>query len=222
MLVHIKRILGVQELGQLRAGMAAAEFVEGGATAGHQAKRVKQNQQIAAGSPAEQELGRIVLQALQRSPRFMASALPRKLSPPMFSRYTPGMTYGTHVDNAIRMQPRMRTDISATLFLCEPDSYEGGELVIEDSYGHHSVKFAAGDLVLYPSSSQHRVQPVARGTRDAAVLWVESMVRDERERRVLLDLDNSIQRLLASNAEHPEAGVLTACYHNLLRMWADT
>ena len=222
MLVHIKRTLGAQELDQLRAGLAAAAFVEGGATAGHQAKRVKQNQQVAAGSPTEQELGRIVLQALQRSPRFMASALPRKLSPPMFSRYTPGMTYGTHVDNAIRMQPRMRTDISATLFLCAPETYEGGELVIEDSYGHHSVKFDAGDLVLYPSSSLHRVQPVTRGTRDAAVLWVESMVRDERERRVLLDLDNSIQRLLASNADHPEAGVLTSCYHNLLRMWADT
>lgn len=222
MLVHLRQILGAQEIAQLRAGMAEAPFVEGGATAGHQAKRVKQNQQIAAGSPAEQELGRLVLQSLQRSPRFMASALPRKLSPPMFSRYMPGMTYGTHVDNAIRMQPRMRTDISATLFLSEPDSYEGGELVIEDSYGHHSVKFAAGDMVLYPSSSQHRVQPVMRGMRDAAVLWVESMVRDERQRRVLLDLDNSIQRLLAANADHPEAGVLTACYHNLLRMWADT
>lgn len=221
MLVHIKRILGAQELDQLRAGMAVAEFVDGSMTAGHHAKRVKQNQQIAAGSPAEQELGRIVLQALQRSPRFMASALPRKLSPPMFSRYTPGMTYGTHVDNAIRMQPRMRTDISATLFLCAPETYDGGELVIEDTFGQRRVKLPAGDLVLYPSTSVHKVEPVTRGTRYASFFWIQSMVREDSHRTMLFELDNSIQQLGRDMPQHPAVVQLAGLYHNLLRLWAD-
>ena len=221
MLVQIEKVLEPAELQQLRAGIAAVQYADGSATAGHQAKRVKLNQQIPADSPAAAELGRIVIQAIQRSTLFLAAALPKKISPPLFNRYGIGMTYGNHVDNAILGKPRLRTDIAATLFLSDPADYDGGELVIQDSYGFHSVKLVAGNMLIYPATSLHRVQPVTRGARDAAVCWVESMVRDERQRRLLFDLDNSIRRVTAGNADHPEVAPLTACYHNLLRMWAD-
>lgn len=221
MLVQIERVLEPDELQQLHGGIAGVQYADGSATAGHQAKRVKQNLQIPIDSPAAAELGRIVVQAIQRSTLFLAAALPKKLSPPLFNRYQTGMNYGNHVDNAILGKPRLRTDIAATLFLSEPAEYDGGELVIQDSYGYHSAKLPAGNMILYPATSLHRVQPVTRGVRDAAVCWVESMVRDERQRRLLFDLDNSIRRVTTGNADHTEIAPLTACYHNLLRMWAD-
>ncbi len=187
--------------------------------------RAKDNAQLPEDSPVARQLGQMILSALERNPLFLAGALPLKIFPPLFNRYAGGQSFGNHVDNAIRQvrntPHRVRTDISATLFLASPSEYDGGELMIDDTYGSHSVKLPAGDLVLYPSTSLHRVQPVTRGARIASFFWIQSMVRDDGERTLLFDLDLAIQRLGADVPNHPSVVQLTGIYHNLLRRWAD-
>jgi PKHD-type hydroxylase len=223
MIVQIPAVLTPDQLQAARHALDRAPWVDGLATAGHQGAQVKRNRQLAEGSPLARELGGIVLAALERHPLFISAALPAEVYPPMFNRYEGGETFGAHVDNAVRLVPgsgrKLRTDISATLFLSEPDSYDGGELLIEDTYGAHSVKLAAGDLVLYPSTSLHRVEPVTRGARLASFFWVQSMVADEGERSLLFDLDTAIQRLAQTGADEAARLQLTGCYHNLLRRW---
>ena len=223
MIVQIPAVLSAAQLQAARQALDRAPWVDGLATAGHQGAQVKRNRQLAEGSPLARELGDIVLAALERHPLFISAALPAEVYPPMFNRYEGGETFGAHVDNAVRLLPgsgrKLRTDISATLFLTEPDSYDGGELLIEDTYGAHSVKLAAGDLVLYPSTSLHRVEPVTRGARLASFFWVQSMVADEGERSLLFDLDTAIQRLDQTGADEAARLQLTGCYHNLLRRW---
>jgi PKHD-type hydroxylase len=186
---------------------------------------VKDNLQIAEGSPEARSLGETILTALERNALFISAALPQRVFPPLFNRYEPGMTFGSHVDNAIRQVPgaplRVRTDLSATLFLSRPEEYEGGELVVDDTYGAHSVKLAAGDLILYPATSLHRVNPVVRGTRLASFFWIQSMVRDDGRRTLLFDLDMAINQAHQAIPNHPAVVALTSCYHNLLRGWAE-
>jgi PKHD-type hydroxylase len=227
MLVQIPKLLNEDELRALRARLDAAEapWVDGRETAGHQGARVKQNQQIAENSPLARELGDTILSLLERHPLFISAALPSRVYPPLFNRYEAGMRFGGHVDGAVRLLPhsgeKIRTDLSATLFLSDPSSYDGGELLIDDTYGTQAVKLGAGDLVLYPASSLHRVEPVTRGVRVASFFWVQSMVRDDGQRALLFDLDRSIQRLSARVADDPALVVLTGVYHNLLRQWAE-
>lgn len=224
MMIQIPGLLTPEQVRHARARLGEAEWVDGLATAGHQGARVKHNRQVAEGSAVALELGDLILAALERSALFISAALPAKVYPPMFNRYEDGETFGTHVDNAVRLIPgsgrKLRTDLSATLFLAEPDEYDGGELLVEDTYGVHAVKLPAGDLVLYPSSSLHRVEPVTRGTRLASFMWVQSMVGDEARRGLLFDLDTAIQRLGQTGAADDARLLLTNCYHNLLRMWA--
>jgi PKHD-type hydroxylase len=185
---------------------------------------VKQNQQIAESTPLAKELGELILTRLERHPLFVSAVLPRHVYPPMFNRYETGMQFGSHVDGAVRRLPgtghTIRTDVSATLFLAGPESYDGGELLIEDTYGTQAVKLAAGDMVVYPASSVHRVAPVTRGTRLASFFWVQSLVRDDAQRTLLFNLDAAIQNLNQQHATHPALVELTGVYHNLLRMWA--
>jgi PKHD-type hydroxylase len=185
---------------------------------------VKDNRQIEEAVPLARELGDIILAALERNALFISAALPNRVYPPLFNRYEGGMQFGNHVDNAVRLLPgsgvKVRTDISATLFLSPPEEYDGGELLVEDTYGAHAIKLPAGDMVLYPATSLHRVTPVTRGARLASFFWIESMVRDDAQRTLLFDLDSAIQRLSASGADASVCAHLTACYHNLLRMWA--
>jgi len=195
---------------------------------GHQGAQVKRNQQLPDASPLKAELGQHVLAALERNPLFFAAALPLRILPPRFNRYTGGGEYGFHVDGSVmsvghgQQRTHIRSDISCTLFLCEPEEYEGGELVISDTYGEHEVKLPAGDLVVYPSSSVHKVQPVTQGARLASVLLVQSLVRDDAPRRLLWEMDLSIQQLTAALPQHPSLVSLTGIYHNLLRQWAET
>ena len=227
MLIRIPALLSAEQAAQIAARLQAAgdAWVDGRVTAGFQGKPVKRNQQIDERSPLARELGDIVLAALERHSRFISAALPARVYPPMFNRYEAGMHFGAHVDGAIRLMPgsgiKLRTDVSATLFLSAKDSYEGGELLIEDIYGTQSVKLDAGDLVLYPATSLHRVAPVTRGVRIASFFWVQSMVADDARRALLFDLDNSIQRLGATNADETARTTLIGAYHNLLRMWAE-
>lgn len=224
MIVTIPELLPAGQLRHMRERLLGAEWVSGLATAGHQGARVKHNRQLAEGSPLAGELGDLVLAALERHPLFISAALPARVYPPMFNRYEGGERFGNHVDNALRLLPgsaeRLRTDLSATLFLAAPEDYDGGELLIEDVYGAQSVKLPAGHLVLYPSTSLHRVEPVTRGARLACFFWVQSMVRDAGQRALLLDLDTSIQRLAQTGGDEATRLQLTGCYHNLLRMWA--
>ena len=225
MLITIPDVLSVGEVAQARAKLDAAEWVDGKVTAGYQAQRVKDNHQLPEGHPVTVELGEMVLGALARSPLFMSAALPLRVFPPMFNRYTGGGHFGTHVDTAIRAMvttgQRIRTDISATLFLSAPEEYDGGELLVEDTYGSHSVKLPAGHMVLYPATSLHRVEPVTRGARVASFFWIQSMIRSDGDRSLLFDLDTAIQRL-AVDVPGNAAGVqLTGVYHNLLRRWAE-
>jgi PKHD-type hydroxylase len=228
MLVHVPALLNHEQLAHFLRQLDAesAPWVDGRVTAGHQGVHVKQNQQIAEGSPLAHELGGIVLAALERHPLFISVALPNRVYPPMFNRYQNGMHFGSHVDGSIRLLPgtsnKIRTDLSATLFLASPDSYDGGELLIEDTYGSQTVKLAAGDMILYPASSLHRVNPVTRGARVACFFWVQSMVRDDSQRTLLFDLDTSIQRLTATGADNDAVLQLTGVYHNLLRQWAES
>ena len=225
MLLQIPDVLTRQQVTQARARLDAAQWVDGRVTAGHQSSQVKDNEQLPEDHPAARELGDMILGALQRSPLFISAALPLRVFPPLFNRYRGGHAFGNHVDNAIRQVTgtpmRLRTDLSATLFLSEPDEYDGGELVVEDTYGVHSVKLPTGHMVLYPSTSLHHVRPVTRGARIASFFWIQSMLRDDGERTLLFDLDTAIQRLTVDLPHHPSAVQLTAVYHNLLRRWAD-
>lgn len=233
MLLHIPNVLSAEQVAECRRQLAAAEWLDGRVTAGHQSAQSKHNSQLSEDSPSARQLGQMILAALGRNPLFLAGALPLKIFPPLFNRYAGGQSFGNHVDNAIRQVRNaaadsasdtarwVRTDLAATLFLAEPSEYDGGELMIDDTYGSHSVKLPAGDLVLYPATSLHRVQPVTRGARLASFFWIQSMVRDDGQRTLLFDLDLAIQRLGADVAGHPALLQLTGVYHNLLRRWAD-
>lgn len=222
MLVQIDNLLAPDAISHMNQVMDHAEWVDGRVTAGHQSGRVKHNLQIPEDSKAARELGEIVLSALSRNALFVSAALPRRVFPPLFNRYEPGMNFGSHVDTALRGNTNpLRTDLSATVFLSNPEDYEGGELIIDDTYGCHNVKLLAGHAVLYPASSLHRVNPITRGVRRSCFFWVQSFVRDDAKRTLLLDLDVVTQRLTQRLHEAPELLQLTACYHNLLRMWAD-
>lgn len=224
MLLAIPNVLAAEQLAHCRELLARAEWVDGRATAGYQGAQVKRNQQLAETSAVARELGSIVLGAIERNPLFISAALPNRVYPPLFNRYESGMRFGNHVDNAVRLHPadgsKFRTDLSATLFLTAPEDYDGGELLIEDTYGVQQVKLPAGHMVLYPASSLHRVTPVARGARVASFFWIESMVRDDSDRALLFDLDTAIQRLAATGADETARLSVTNCYHNLLRKWA--
>jgi PKHD-type hydroxylase len=224
-LLSIPDVLSPEQVAAARLQLDRAAWVDGVVTAGHQSARAKKNQQLPEDSETARTLGELVVAALQRHPIFMASALPLRVFPPLFNRYEGGQSFGTHIDNAIRQVPgtahRVRTDLSATLFLSRPDEYDGGELVVEDTYGVHSVKLPAGHLILYPASSLHHVKPVTRGARVASFFWIQSMVRDDGERTLLFDMDMAIQNLVRDTPDHPAAVQLTGVYHNLLRRWAD-
>lgn len=225
MLLVVPKVLTTEQIHRCRDALAAADWIDGRATAGYQGAQVKQNRQLPENSPLAREFGDLILAALERNPLFISAALPQRVYPPMFNRYEGGGYFGSHVDNALRLLPgsgvKIRTDISATLFLAEPADYDGGELLIEDTYGAHSVKLPAGDMVLYPSTSLHKVTPVTRGARVASFFWVQSMVRDDAWRTLLFDLDSAIQRLNATAADETARTRLIGCYHNLLRMWSE-
>ena len=225
MLIQIPEVLNREQVAACRQRLDAAEWIDGNVTAGHQSRLAKNNMQIAENDPAAIEIGDVILAALEQNPLFVSAALPRKIFPPLFNRYSGGQNFGTHVDNAIRQvtgtEHRVRTDLSATLFFSEPSEYDGGELVVEDNFGVQNVKLAAGSMILYPASSLHHVTPVTKGARVASFFWIQSMVRDDGERTLLFDLDSSIQRLAAESPDHPSVIQLTGVYHNLLRRWAD-
>jgi len=226
MLYTVPRLLTAEQVGQFRQALQSASWTDGRITAGHSARKAKNNQQLGADDPLGERLGNVLLEALARNPLFMTAALPLKVFPPRFNRYENCGHYGDHIDNAVLSVPgsshRVRSDLSATLFLSEPGEYEGGELVIEDTYGSHAVKLAAGDLVLYPGTSLHRVTPVTSGVRLAAFFWIQSLVRDDSQRSLLLQLDQNIQQLANELPDSPVGPRLTGIYHNLLRLWSDT
>ena len=225
MLITIPDVLIASEVARARAALDAAQWVDGKITAGYQAQSVKENLQLPEGHPVAVELGEMILAGLARTPLFMSSALPLKVFPPMFNRYTGGGHFGTHVDTAIRAiastGQRIRTDLSATLFFSAPDEYDGGELLVEDTYGFHSVKLPPGHLVLYPATSLHRVAPVTQGARVASFFWIQSMIRGDADRTLLYDLDTAIQRLARDVPGNPAGVQLAGVYHNLLRRWAE-
>lgn len=224
MIVHIPNLLEPAELTKCRALIARASWVDGRVTAGHQSAQVKNNLQIPEGSAEHQEMGAIVAKALDRNPLFISAVLPHTVFPPLFNRYDSEMSFGAHVDNAIRRNAngvRIRTDVSATLFLSGPDEYDGGELTVEDTYGAHSVKLPAGDMVVYPSDSLHHVTPVTRGARLASFFWIQSLIRDRAQRALLFELDASIIRLGRDVPGNPALVSLTSIYHNLLRQWSE-
>lgn len=225
MLLQIPDVLTAEQVREARQLLDQADWVDGRVTAGPQSARTKDNQQLPEDSPAARELGQRILGALQRNPLFITAALPLQVFPPLFNRYQGGQSFGTHVDNAIRQVPgtphRIRTDLSATLFFSGPDEYDGGELMVEDTYGVHGVKLPPGHLVLYPSTSLHHVRPVTRGARICSFFWIQSMIRDDAERTLLFDLDAAIQRISRDAPDHPSAVQLTGIYHNLIRRWAE-
>lgn len=225
MLLPIPELLNPDQLAQARQILNQADWIDGRATAGHQSARAKDNLQLPENSPAARQLGEMVLAALGQNALFISAALPRRVFPPLFNRYQGGQSFGTHVDNAIRQiagtQHRIRTDLSATLFFTGPEEYDGGELVVEDTYGLHHVKLPAGHMILYPATSLHHVRPVSRGARIASFFWIQSMVRDDGQRSLLFDLDVAIQKVNKDVPEHPSTLQLTGVYHNLLRRWAD-
>jgi PKHD-type hydroxylase len=225
MLIQVPNVLTVEQVANARRLLNQAEWVDGRVTAGHQSAQAKDNVQIPEGHPAAREVGATILSALGQNPLFITAALPLHVFPPLFNRYSGGQSFGSHVDNSIRTVPgtshRIRTDLSATLFLSAPDEYDGGELMIEDTYGVHSVKLNAGSLVLYPSTSLHHVKPVTRGARLCSFFWLQSMVRDDGDRTLLFDLDAAIRNLNQTQPGHPAAVSLTGVYHNLLRKWAE-
>ena len=227
MLIAVPDLLSPAEVADVRAIIDAAEWVDGNATSGHQSALAKHNEQLPEDGEAAKRAGRLILEALGRSPIFFASALPLKIYPPLFNRYGTGQEFDTHVDNAIRLKRgsdfRIRSDLSITVFLEAPDDYDGGELLIEDHYGVQRVKLPAGHAVVYPSSSLHRVTPITRGRRVASFFWLQSMVRDAEKRRTLFDLDRAVQRLTGSLGGKDRSVIeLTGVYHNLLRLWADS
>lgn len=226
MLLCIPQVLTKTQVAHCRETMERAAWVDGKVTAGAQSGAVKHNRQLPEGAKETRELGEIILTALAGNALFLSAALPMKIFPPLFNRYEGGEYFGTHVDNAIRAIPgtphRIRTDLSCTLFLTEPEDYEGGELVIEDNYGAQEIKLSAGDMVLYPSTSLHHVTPVTRGARISSFFWLQSMVRDDGQRTLLFDLDQSIQQLAAEKGvDDPLAVKFSGIYHNLIRQWAE-
>ncbi len=224
MLIQIPDVLTPEQVAHARRLLDSADWVDGRITAGHQAVLVKDNAQLPEQHPVGRELGDIIISSLQKNALFISAALPLRVFPPLFNRYRGGQSFGNHVDNAIRQTTngalRIRTDLSCTLFLADPEEYDGGELLVEDTYGVHSVKLPAGHMVLYPSSSLHNVTPVTRGARVASFFWLQSMIRDDGERTLLFDLDTAIQRLTVDLPDHPAVVQLTSVYHNLLRRWA--
>jgi PKHD-type hydroxylase len=225
MLLEIPDVLGAQQVAQMRARIESAQWVDGNVTSGHQSAQAKYNEQLPEDSPLAHELGNMVLEALARNALFFSAALPKTVFPPLFNRYREGMTFGSHVDSAIRTHARdrvrIRTDLSATLFLSAPEDYEGGELLIEDAYGVQRVKLASGSMVLYPATSLHRVEPIRRGVRTASFFWIQSMVRHDAQRALLFDLDMAIIRLTKDRPGDAALVSLVGVYHNLLRMWAE-
>jgi len=225
MIVHVPKVLAPEQVAEFRRLLGSAEWSCGKATVGEQGALVKRNRQLADNSPLGRQLGEIVLQALARNALFFSAALPLRTVPPLFNRYEGGEHYGTHIDGAVRAVPGsnhfIRTDLSSTLFLTEPAEYDGGELVVQDTFGEHAIKLPAGDLVLYTSGSLHRVNPVTRGARVSSFFWTQSMVADERKRELLYRLDQTIQQLRAKRGESDETVQLAGHYHNLLRMWSD-
>ena len=225
MLLHIPDVLSREQVTQMRAMLDAADWTDGRETVGAQGAQVKRNQQLPDASPLRQQLGQLVLAALARCPLYHAAALPLRTLSPRFNRYQGGGQYGFHVDGAVMAlsgDAQLRSDVSCTLFLSGPDEYDGGELIVNDTYGEHEVKLPAGDLIVYPSSSLHRVTPVTRGARMASFFWVQSLIRDDSRRRLLFELDASIQRLTQTGADAASLLQLTGVYHNLLRQWAET
>ena len=229
MLVHVPGVLDRELVARFRQALDAADWTDGRETVGAQGARVKRNEQLPDASPLRRELGAIVLSRLASNPLYHAAALPLRTLPPRFNRYQGGGSYGFHVDGSVMAATMadgttqsLRTDLSCTLFLSEPDAYDGGALVVSDTYGEHEVKLPAGDLIVYPSSSLHRVEPVTRGARLAAFFWVQSLVRDDARRQLLFELDASIQALDAAGADAAAVLRLSGVYHNLLRQWAET
>lgn len=226
MMLQIPDVLSQDQVAQCRAILDAAPWTDGNVTSGFQAAMAKNNEQLPQEGEAARTVGAIIRKALESNRLFVSAALPRTLLSPMFNRYGPGMGFGSHIDNAVRRDPvtglSLRTDLSATLFLADPDDYDGGELVVDDLYGSHVVKLRAGDLILYPASSLHHVTPVTRGVRTASFFWIQSLVREDARRSLLLDMDIAIQQLSgAVGADHPSILSLTGVYHNLLRQWAE-
>ena len=226
MMLHIPEVLTKAQVAELRAAIDAADWINGNATSGTQSALAKRNEQLPEGSAAARFAGGKILDALSHSPLFVTAALPQTVFPPLFNRYGGGQTFATHIDNSIRQSRdgsvRIRSDLSATLFLTEPEDYDGGELLVEDTYGVHEVKLPAGDMILYPASSLHQVTPVTRGARTSSFFWIQSMIRDDARRALLFQMDIAIQQLsLKVGAGAPELVSLTGTYHNLLRMWAE-
>lgn len=225
MLITIPGVLSADQVKHARQTLDQAEWIDGKATAGYQSARTKDNQQVPENHPAARSLGDMIVKELGRNPLFLSAALPAKIFPPLFNRYQGGQSFGTHVDNAIRQVAgtphRIRTDLSATLFLSAPDEYEGGELTIEDTYGVHQIKLPAGQMILYPASSLHHVRPVTKGARISSFFWIQSLVRDDGKRTILYDLDLGIQRVSRDFPDHPSGVQLTGVYNNLLRQWAE-
>lgn len=228
MLVCIPNVFNAAQVAALRDLLdnAGDAWVDGRVSAGYSGAPVKNNQQIDEGSEVALQCQQLILSVLERHPRFISAALPNVVYPPMFNRYGEGMTFGAHVDGSVRIHPhdgrKLRTDISATLFLSDPASYDGGELQIEDTYGMHSVKLNAGDLVIYPATSLHQVTPITRGVRVASFFWIQSLVRDDAQRAMLFDLDNAIQTLNQTGADETARRTLIGVYHNLMRQWSET
>lgn len=225
MLISIPNVLNAQQVAEARHLLETTDWVDGKASAGHQGALVKDNLQLPVDSPVGRQIGEMILKVLAQHPLFISAALPLHILPPMFNRYSGGQQFGTHVDGSIRQIPgtgrRIRTDISATLFLASPEEYDGGELVIEDTYGVKSIKLPAGHMILYPSTSLHHVTPVTRGARLCSFFWLQSMIRNDSHRSILFDMDVAIQRLGAEKPGHPAVVQLTGVYHNLLRQWAE-
>ena len=224
MLLQIPQVLTAEQVACCRQRLESADWADGRITAGHQSALAKHNEQLPESSPLARELGALVTGALERNLLFLSAALPHRIFPPLFNRYAPGHGFGAHVDNAIRRAPGggvVRTDLSATLFLSDADDYDGGELTVDDTYGLHQVKLAAGDMILYPASSLHRVEPVTRGVRLACFFWVQSLVPEDAKRTLLFDMDMAIQRTAErAGQDDPQVITLTGCYQNLLRMWS--
>lgn len=226
MIHHIPDVLSKEQVQYFRDAMQNAEWVDGQQSTGSLSAGVKRNQQLPENHPLTQQLGNIILEALGKNPLFLSAALPLDILPPYFNRYENHETFGFHVDNAIRnirgTQHRIRTDLSCTIFLSEPEEYEGGDLVVEDTYGYHEVKLPAGDMILYPSTSVHEVTPVTKGCRTASFFWIQSMIRDDATRHMLFNLDQTIQNLRTELGDaHTEVVKLTSLYHNLIRKWAE-
>jgi len=225
MMLHVPNVLSAEQVSAARKALAGAGWLDGRVTAGHQSALAKNNEQLPETSPVARELGHVVIDALERNATFVSAALPAKIFPPLFNRYSVGQGFGMHVDNAVRQVRQtaqfVRTDISATLFLSHPDEYDGGELIVDDTYGAHRVKLPAGHLVLYPASSLHQVQPITRGTRIASFFWIQSMVREDAQRSLLFDLDSAIRRLQSQSVQSEVSVQLTGIYHNLLRRWTE-